>query len=339
MTTLRLGGPATKILAPETEDDLVDVVRDLDRDRLPFLLLGQGSNLVVSDAGFPGPVVRVGHAGVAVAARDEGAVAVTVAAGEPWDDLVAWSVGEDLAGLESLSGIPGLAGATPIQNVGAYGHDVSEVIVSVRVIDRETGAVVDLDPDACAFGYRSSVFRPRRGGRDERFVAVEVTFELARRRLSGPVRYADLARALGVPEGTAGVPTRAVREAVLDLRRSKGMVLDPDDPDTASAGSFFTNPVLDVAAASTLPPDAPTWPEPFGAVKTSAAWLIERAGFSRGYTRGRVRISAKHTLALTNTGGATTGELLDLAREIRAGVDDAFGVELVPEPRLVGCSL
>jgi UDP-N-acetylmuramate dehydrogenase len=238
---------------------------------------------------------------------------------------VALCVAEGLQGFECLSGIPGSVGATPIQNVGAYGQEVAETVAAVRVFDRSTGNVEVMSPAACEFGYRTSVFKYH-----DRRVVLSVTFELREATESGPLRYRELARALGIEVGGTA-PLTAVREAVLALRRGKGMVIDSADPDSVSAGSFFTNPILDGA-----PDGAPAWPEPDGRVKTSAAWLIERAGFHKGYGNGRVGISGKHTLALVNRGGATTAELMELAHEIAAGVHDRFGIALHPEPVLVG---
>ena len=314
LTTLRLGGPAGALVEARTEAELVEAAPDA------ALILAGGSNVVVADAGVPGTVVRVLTRGVA----REGAV-LTVAAGEDWDALVAMCVAEGLRGFECLSGIPGSVGATPIQNVGAYGQEVSETVVSVRVLDRATGEVVDMTPAECGFVYRGSVFKYH-----DRGVVLSVTFALREADVSGPLHYAELCRALDVPVGGCA-PLADVREAVLALRRRKGMVIDPADPDSVSAGSFFTNPILDRA-----PDGAPAWPEPDGRVKTSAAWLIEQAGFTRGYGNGRVGISSKHTLALVNRGGGTTVELLALAREIAAAVRDRFGVDLHPEPVLVG---
>jgi UDP-N-acetylmuramate dehydrogenase len=344
-TTLRLGGPARSFVEATTDEELVGAVRRADREGEPVLVLGGGSNLVVADAGFPGTAVHVATRGVTVApaASGDGLVLVRARAGEEWDPFVARCVAEGLTGVECLSGIPGLLGATPIQNVGAYGQDVSETIVEVRAYDRRTGEIVVLDRDACRFGYRSSVFK----GAD-RHVVLEVTFALRQDDLSAPVRYAELARTLGVEIG-ARVPSRDAREAVLGLRRGKGMVLDAADPDTRSAGSFFTNPILDPdqvtdlekRVADRLGPDAafPRFPEPDGRTKTSAAWLIDKAGFTKGYARGPVRISTKHTLALTNADGGTTEDLLALAREVRDGVRAAFGVTLVNEPVFVGVRL
>jgi UDP-N-acetylmuramate dehydrogenase len=263
-----------------------------------------------------------------------GGAMVTVAAGESWDGLVARAVDEGWIGLEALSGIPGSVGASPVQNVGAYGQEVSQTIASVRCWDRVLRGQRTFFNADCRFGYRTSRFKQDPG----RHVVLDVTFQLRLGDLGAPVRYAELARALGVTVGDR-VPSRDVRRAVLGLRAGKGMVLDADDPDTWSAGSFFTNPVLDPQDASRLPDDAPRWEQPDGAVKTSAAWLIERAGFRKGYGRGAVALSDKHTLALTNRGGATTAELLALAAEIRQGVWERFGVRLDNEPVLVGCAL
>jgi UDP-N-acetylmuramate dehydrogenase len=354
LTTLGLGGPASRLVEAATEAELVAQVRSADERGEPLLVLGGGSNLVIADEGFPGTVVRVATRGVHGEAPEPGAVRLTVAAGEDWDSVVTQAVGEGLAGLECLSGIPGLAGATPIQNVGAYGQEVAQAVVAVRAYDRFRRAVTELSHADCGFGYRTSAFKNTvgQGSVTGRFVVLDVTFQLQRSALSAPVRYTDVARSLGVSEGERA-PLGDVRAAVLALRRSKGMVLDPDDPDTRSAGSFFTNPVLDLvrfadlerAVAGHCGPGIriPRWsPEP-GQVKVPAAWLIERAGFARGYSRGPdgrgARISAKHTLALINPGGATTASLLALAREVADGVRKVFGVDLATEPVLVGADL
>ncbi len=264
---------------------------------------------------------------------------ITVAAGETWDPLVAYAVDREWSGLEAMSGIPGLVGATPIQNVGAYGAEVSQLISMVRTFDRETGRVKTFFPVECGFGYRSSRFKhPPAGERPGRYVVLTVTFQLRLGTLSAPVRYPELARALGIAVGDR-VPAADVRAAVLALRAGKGMVLDPDDHDTWSAGSFFTNPIIDPAAAARLPAAAPRFSQPDGMIKTSAAWLIEAAGFGRGYGSGAARLSSKHTLALTNRGTARADDVLALAREIRAGVERAYGITLVPEPMLIGCAL
>jgi UDP-N-acetylmuramate dehydrogenase len=334
-TTLRLGGPAARWVRATTEQQLTDAVTEADATSGPVLVLGGGSNVVIADAGFPGTVVEVATVGVTADVEGDdptcGGVMVRVAAGEEWDAFVAHAVAHGWTGVESLAGIPGLVGATPIQNVGAYGQEVAQTIASVRVWDRVLKGVRTFSNAECHFGYRTSRFKADPG----RHVVLEVTFQLRQGSLGSPVRYAELARALGVEMGRRA-PLTEVRDAVLDLRRSKGMVLDPTDHDTWSAGSFFTNPVI---AAADVPADAPAWPQPDGRVKTSAAWLIEHSGFGKGYGVGPVTLSTKHTLALTNRGGATTVQLLRLAREIRDGVEAAHGIRLVPEPVLVGCEL
>jgi UDP-N-acetylmuramate dehydrogenase len=342
LTTLRLGGPARRLVEAASEEELVAAVASATGEREPLLVLAGGSNLVVADAGFAGTVVRVATRGVAMS--DQGvSVRVEVAAGESWDGVVAGTVAEGLAGIECLAGIPGSAGATPIQNVGAYGQDVAGVLASVRAYDRHERAVVELSPRECGFAYRSSMLRAT-----DRYVVLAVTLALERSPLACPIRYGELARALAVAPG-GRAPLAQVREAVLALRRAKGMVVDPADPDSVSAGSFFVNPVLpaerfealEARAAERLGAGArpPAWPEEDGSVKTSAAWLIERAGFRRGHGEGAIGISGKHTLALVNRGGGTTAELVALAREIRDRVEALFGVRLRPEPTLVGVEL
>ncbi len=351
LTTLGLGGPARRFVAAGTEAELVAAVRSADDAGEPLLILGGGSNLVIADDGFPGTVVQVATAGARAAPEPDGRARVTVAAGEDWDAIVARCVRDGLAGLECLSGIPGRTGATPIQNVGAYGQEVAETIATVRVYDRKAAAVTDLSAAECGFGYRTSSFKRDLSGR---YVVLAVTFRLARGQRSGPVRYPELARALGVTEGERA-PLGAVRDAVLRLRRGKGMVLDPGDPDSRSAGSFFTNPLLDSAQFTALRAavaahrgpgvTVPQFPAGPGQVKVPAAWLISQAGFGKGYpgdAGGRppgVHISGKHTLALVNPGGASTADLVALAQEIRDRVRDLFGVTLAVEPVLVGVSV
>src|SRR4051812_48981480 len=333
-TTLRLGGPAARWVRATTEAELTAAVSEADAAGHPVLVLGGGSNLVVADEGFPGTVVEVATSGISPDVEDGvscGGVLVTVAAGESWDDLVALAVGKEWAGIEALSGIPGRVGATPIQNVGAYGQEVSQTIASVRVWDRRLRGVRTFANADCGFGYRTSRFKADPG----RHVVLSVTFQLRQGSLGGPVAYAELARTLGVEPGERAA-LADVRRAVLALRGGKGMVLDPADHDTWSAGSFFTNPVV---PADAVPDGAPAWPQPDGLVQTSAAWLIEPGGFARGQGNGRVARSAKPTLALTNRGGASTAALLGLALEVRDGVELRFGVRLVNEAVLVGCSL
>jgi UDP-N-acetylmuramate dehydrogenase len=341
LTTLRLGGPARRMVEARTEQDVVDAVRQADADGEPLLVLAGGSNVVIADDGFPGTVVRILTTGV----EELEPGVLSAQAGEPWDPFVERAVNAELAGVECLSGIPGSVGATPIQNVGAYGQEVSETITSVRVYDRRTERIEELAPEQCGFSYRSSVFKRNPG----RWVVLNVTYALDRQPHSRPIRYAELARELAIETGDTA-PLREVREAVLRLRRRKGMVVDPDDPDSVSAGSFFTTPILEPADFERLEARVrerlgdgaapPRFPEDDGRVKTSAAWLVERAGYARGYgSPGPVALSGKHTLALTNRGGATAVELLALAREIADGVEREFGVRLVPEPVLVGLTI
>ncbi|MFB9687157.1 UDP-N-acetylmuramate dehydrogenase [Amycolatopsis plumensis] len=334
-TTLRLGGPARRFVSATTSEDLVDAVREADAAGEPVLLLGGGSNLVVGDAGFDGTLVEVATTGY----RRDGGI-VDVEAGQNWDAFVAGLVEAGLGGLECLSGIPGSVGATPIQNVGAYGCEVAQSIVSVELYDRGTREVRTLEAAELGFAYRTSVLKGTDSG-----VVLSVRFEVREDGLSAPIRYAELARTLGVEIG-ARVPAADAREAVLKLRRGKGMVLDPADHDTWSAGSFFTNPIVPSAEAEAVlkritevvGAEVPQYPAD-GGVKLSAAWLIERAGFAKGYPGpgNRVSLSTKHTLALTNRGDATTADLLALAREVRDGVHERFGVRLHPEPLLINC--
>ena len=364
-TTLGLGGPAKSFVSASGEDTLIAAVRSADAAREPVLVIGGGSNLVIADAGFDGTVIHANTRGVRYVPAPGGAdsVDVTVAAGEDWDDVVAATIAEGLAGLECLSGIPGRAGGTPVQNVGAYGHEVAEFITQVRVYDRQEDQIRIIPNEFCTFAYRTSLFK---SGRPEslvswpgravesawnppqpRHVVLDVTFRLARQSRSTPVKYAELAAELGVALGEqAGADE--VRSAVLKIRARKGMVLNPGDPDTRSAGSFFTNPVIpaaefarvEAAAADRAAGPVPRFPAGDGLVKVPAAWLIEHSGFARGYgAPGPARVSSKHTLALVNTGGAATADLLALAREIVSGVHAAYGVTLTPEPILIGVAL
>jgi UDP-N-acetylmuramate dehydrogenase len=334
-TTLRLGGPARSWLRAETEQDLVDAVRTCDEAGEPVLVLAGGSNVVVADEGFAGTVVEVATRGITADHEGDdptcGGVVVTVAAGESGEPFVEHAVDRGWVGVEALSGIPGSVGATPIQNVGAYGQEIAQTLASVRVWDRTLRGVRTFAAADCRFGYRTSRFKADPG----RHVVLDVSLQFRQGTLGAPVTYAELATVLGVEAG-ARAPMTDVRSAVLELRRRKGMVLDAADHDTWSAGSFFTNPVI---GSDMLPEGAPRWPQPDGDVKTSAAWLIERAGFGKGYGEGEARVSSKHTLALTNRGSATTTELLALAREIRDGVERRFGIRLVNEPVLVGAEL
>jgi UDP-N-acetylmuramate dehydrogenase len=339
-TTLRVGGPARRMVTATTTDAVIDAVSECDGRQEPVLVLSGGSNLLVGDAGFEGTVVRIATRGIHVDDSSAcGGVTLRVAAGEPWDDVVALAVQRGWIGVEALSGIPGSSGATPVQNVGAYGQEVAETIATVRTWDRQEGRIRTFAAADCEFGYRTSRFKQERFRGGPRIVVLEAAFQLRLGDLGAPIRYAELAAVLAVRLG-ARAPLEHVRAAVLELRGRKGMVLDDDDPDTWSAGSFFTNPVLDEVQAAALPPGAPRWPMPDGCVKTSAAWLIEHAGFSRGYgLPGPAALSTKHTLAVTNRGEASATDLLRLAREVRDGVRSTYGIVLQPEPVLVGCTL
>jgi UDP-N-acetylmuramate dehydrogenase len=336
LTTLRVGGPAGRLVEVDTEADLVTAVRDVLAAGEQLLVLGGGSNVVVADAGFAGTVVLVRTRGTTCTVSGE-RVRLDVAAGEPWDQVVAEAVAQGWCGIEALSGIPGLTGATPIQNVGAYGQQVSDTLVDVRALDRRTGAVVTLTAAQCGLGYRRSALKDQ----PARFVILSVGMVLAPGGAGAPVRYEELARLLEAGPQVA-VPPAQVRAGVLALRRRKGMLLDPADHDTWSVGSFFTNPVLTASMAQGLPASAPRHQAGDGMVKTSAAWLIEHSGFSRGYrpsASSPVALSGKHSLAITNVGGAGARDVLALARQVRAAVRERYAITLEPEPVLVGCSL
>ena len=332
-TTFRVGGPARRLVTARTETQLAETVRDCDRRGEPVLILGDGSNTLVGDAGFDGTAVLVRTDGVRQSQPTSARVEWTIAAGESWDGVVARAVEAGLAGVEALSGIPGRAGATPVQNVGAYGQEVASAIGRVRVWDRRENSEVRLAAAECGFGYRTSRFKREPG----RYLVLDVTL-LLEPSVRSSARYPELAARLGLAADEPATLAR-IRAAVLELRRSKGMVLDDADHDTWSAGSFFTNPVVPPRAADRLPQDVPRYPAPDGQVKTSAAWLIEHAGFARGHGGPQAALSGKHVLALTNRGQATAADILALAREVRDGVRARFGVELVPEPVFVGCSL
>ncbi|MEI7893793.1 MAG: UDP-N-acetylmuramate dehydrogenase [Myxococcales bacterium] len=330
-TTLRLGGPATRLLDLTDESEIPQAFAPQE----PICILGGGSNVVVADQGFDGTVIRLDLRGI-LPTRSEHRVEIEASAGEPWDSLVARTVDEGWSGLECLSGIPGLVGATPIQNVGAYGYEVSERIRSVRVYDRDARSFRHIDAAACGFAYRSSMFR-----QNPRFVVVSVRFALQVAN-DAPVRYAELAQTLHVPNGQRA-SLGAIRQAVLELRRSKGMIVSHDDPDSVSVGSFFVNVIQTVDDLQELERRASPERVPrfaFGDLwKVPAAWLIERAGFHKGYGEGPVGVSRKHTLALVHRGGGHTADLLALARSIRNGVKNRWGVDLVAEPVFVGCQL
>jgi UDP-N-acetylmuramate dehydrogenase len=362
LTTLRVGGPASELLEPESAGDLVAVTRETWATGDEWMVIGGGSNVVISDDGFPGTVIHIVTRGVEQLPAREGVV-LRVQAGESWDDLVAATVGRGLAGLEALSGIPGSTGAAPIQNIGAYGQELSSVLDSIEFLDYLTGDLVRLSGAELGFGYRRSVLKSGRAG-----IVVSVDLRLAENpgALSDPIQYPQLAASLGAQVGDR-LPVAEVRDAVLALRSTKGMILDPADPDSVSAGSFFTNPIVSEGFARSLPAEVPRWPvapddtpavitplEKFSpadlsapprsesrGVKLSAAWLIERAGVARGFRLpgSNAAISRKHSLAIVNTGGATALQIAELARYVQTRVLAAYGVVLQPEPVLVGVHL
>jgi UDP-N-acetylmuramate dehydrogenase len=347
LTTAAVGGPAGKYVEARTEVEIIDAVRAADAAGEPLLIIGGGSNLLISDDGFPGTVVRIASEGFVVNAEDScGGVSVVVQAGHNWDSLVSHAVLHAWSGIEALSGIPGATGATPVQNVGAYGSDVSQTIAAVRTWDRHRNAVQTFTSSELKFGYRDSILKQTTVNCSPRYVVLTVEFQLPLGRMSAPIRYAELARSLGVEPGQRAY-SNDVRREVLRLRASKGMVLDPADRDTYSTGSFFTNPVVPLEVAANLPESAPQYPAGAdGMVKLSAAWLIDQAGFGKGYglepdsaSGGRASLSTKHTLAITNRGAASAKDILAIAREVRDGVVERFGIELHPEPLLIGLTL
>lgn len=360
ITTMGVGGPADRFIVARTREEILEAVQEADAAGTPLLIVGGGSNLVIADEGYRGTVLQIATRGItmgdiaegedaaAAGAAVDGTVPVTIEAGHPWDEAVAWTVEHELGGLEALSGIPGAAGATPVQNVGAYGADVSNTLISIEAWDRHEGRLVTMQASELDLTYRNSVLKRATQNGSPRWVVLAVTFGLKRGEAL-PVAYDQLARALNVELGTR-VSLADVREAVLGLRRSKGMVVDPQDPDTNSCGSFFMNPIVEESLTSALPADAPRYPAgKDGHVKLSAAWLIDHAGYPKGFgmkgqpgeeiAGGRASLSSKHTLAVTNRGGASCADVVALARAVRAGVKDAWGIELHHEPLLIGTSL
>jgi UDP-N-acetylmuramate dehydrogenase len=351
LTTARVGGPARTLVAASTESEIVEAVRAADAAGEPLLIISGGSNLLIGDDGFDGTVVHITSTGFTVNDDDAtcGGVMVKAQAGQDWDELVRYTVMHAFSGLEALSGIPGSTGATPVQNVGAYGSDVSQTIATVRTYDRETDSIRSFTNFELKFGYRDSLLKRSTVDGSPRYVVLSVEFQLGLGRMSKPVRYAELARALGIEVG-ARAYANDVRREVLKLRAGKGMVLDAPDPDTWSTGSFFTNPIVAQETADRLPDEAPRYPSGAdGQVKLSAAWLIEHAGFSKGFgladddghaaAGGRASLSTKHTLAVTNRGGASASDLLAVAGLVRDGVERTFGIRLEPEPLLINCKL
>ena len=338
-TTFGIGGSAAHFVEAASSADLVGAVRSADSRGEPVFVLSGGSNVLIGDALFPGTVIHVANLGRRQEAS-AGSITLTVSAGETMDQIVALAIDQKWAGLEALSGIPGLVGAAPVQNIGAYGSEIGPLVHSLTVWDRHLNQTRTLSGPACCFSYRDSVMKQSRepGQATGRYVVLEVRLRLTPSAMSGPIAYTELARTLDVPLG-GRVPLADVRAAVLQLRRSKGMIVDATDKDSCSAGSFFTNPVLSPEVAAGLPPEAPRYAQPDGSVKTSAAWLIDHAGFPKGFGTGPAKLSTKHTLAITNRGGATAEDVVALARQIRAGVNAKFGITLEPEPVLVGVTL
>ncbi|MGL5406975.1 MAG: UDP-N-acetylmuramate dehydrogenase [Propionibacteriaceae bacterium] len=326
-TTMRVGGAAKQLVVAETEAELIAAVQAADEAKQPVLILSGGSNIVAADTGFAGTVIKVATRGIRADVSACGGALVTVAAGEPWDGFVQEAVTRGWVGIEALSGIPGLVGSTPMQNVGAYGQEVAATIARVRTWDRTNKIQRTFVAAECDFSYRHSCFKAEPG----RYVILEVTFQFELGELGLPIAYAELAKSLGVSIGERA-PMKDIRAKVLELRRGKGMVFDETDPDTWSCGSFFTNPILSCEQAADLPAEAPRFAAGAGLVKSSAAWLIEHAGFSKGYGSGAAKLSTKHVLALTNRGSATSADVIELAKEIVAGVEKAYGIRLVPEP-------
>jgi len=329
-TTLRVGGVADRIVLATTELEIINTVRECDEKEIPLLILGGGSNVVISDDGFRGTVLLIRTSGYEVASDACSGAMVTVQAGTDWDEFVQEAISKEWYGIEALSGIPGTVGATPIQNVGAYGQDVSQTIAHVRTYDREKREIKTFYFADCQFGYRTSIFKTNPG----RFVILQVAFQLRLGDHSAPIEYAELAKNLGVEVGKRS-KTVLVREEVLKLRNSKGMVLNELDHDTWSVGSFFTNPIL--GASTQIPAQCPRWEQADGRVKLSAAWLVENSGSPKGFgVNQKATLSNKHSLAITNRGNATASDVLELANHVQEKVFAQFGIKLEIEPNLIG---
>jgi UDP-N-acetylmuramate dehydrogenase len=331
-TSLRVGGPAKNFVEAHNEEEIIAAL--IAAGDSPVLILGGGTNVLISDAGFAGTVIHITNSALVAEVDACSGATLTIGAGENWDDFVALTIERGFAGLETLSGIPGTVGAAPIQNIGAYGHEVSEFITRVRTYDRVAKAIRTFTNQECEFEYRSSIFKKNPG----QFIILEVQFQIRIGDSSDPITYLELAKKLEIQMGEKA-PTQHVRHTVLELRASKGMLLSPEDHDSWSAGSFFTNPIVSQQEADKLPNAAPKWPLIDGQVKISAAWLIENAGMHKGDEIGGARISTKHVLALTNAGDATATDLIELAKTAQAKVYEKFGIKLEPEVNLVGLSL
>ena len=331
-TSLRVGGPASKIVQVSTEAQIIAAIEEA--GDTPILIMGGGTNVLIADKGFEGTVIRISNNSVQAEVDACSGATLTIGAGEDWDAFVQTTINSGFAGLETLSGIPGTVGAAPIQNIGAYGHEVSEFITRVRTYDRELKEIYTFTNSQCEFTYRNSYFKAHPG----RYVVLEVQFQLRIGEFSDPITYLELSKKLGIEPGEKA-PVAATRAAVLELRASKGMLLSPDDHDSWSAGSFFTNPIISQQAADALPDAAPKWPLNDGRVKISAAWLIENAGMHKGDEVGGARISTKHVLALTNSGDATASDIVELAKRARDQVREIFGITLEAEVNLVGIEI
>jgi UDP-N-acetylmuramate dehydrogenase len=331
-TSLRVGGPATKIVQVSTEAQIIAAIEEA--GDTPVLIMGGGTNVLIADKGFDGTVIRISNNSVQAEVDACSGATLTIGAGEDWDVFVQTTINSGFAGLETLSGIPGTVGASPIQNIGAYGHEVSEFITRVRTYDRQEKELKTFTKSECQFSYRNSYFKAHPG----RYVVLEVQFQLRIGEFSDPITYLELSKKLGIEPGDKA-PVVATRAAVLELRASKGMLLSPDDHDSWSAGSFFTNPIISQQAADGLPDAAPKWPLNDGRVKISAAWLIENAGMHKGDEVGGARISTKHVLALTNSGDATAADIAELAKRARDHVKEVFGITLEAEVNLIGIEI
>jgi len=331
-TSLRVGGPAQKFVEVGTEAEIIAAIEAA--GDAPILIMGGGTNLLVADSGFAGVVIRITNHSLQAEIDACSGATLTIGAGEDWDEFVATTIDRGLAGLETLSGIPGTVGAAPIQNIGAYGHEVAEFITRVRTYDRQKKTVKTFTNQECEFEYRNSHFKSHPG----RYVVLDVQFNLREGELTTPITYSELASKLGISVGEKASVT-ATRKAVLELRGEKGMLLNPDDKDSWSAGSFFTNPIISKEEAAQLPADAPRWPTADGRVKTSAAWLIEHSGIHKGDAHGGARVSTKHVLALTNSGDATASDIAELAKSSKRAVYEKFGITLEAEVNLIGITL
>ena len=331
-TSLRVGGPAKKFVEVGTESEIIAAIEAA--GDTPILIIGGGTNILVADTGFEGTVIRITSHSIQSEIDACSGATLTIGAGENWDEFVATTLERGFAGLETLSGIPGTVGAAPIQNIGAYGHEVSEFITRVRTYDRQAKGLKTFTNAECDFSYRNSHFKAHPG----RYVVLDVQFNLRQGEMTTAITYAELAKKLGIEVGEKA-PIAATRTAVLELRGAKGMLLNPSDRDSWSAGSFFTNPIVSKEIAAQLPEGAPQWPTSDGMIKTSAAWLIENSGVHKGDSHGGARVSTKHVLALTNAGNATATDIAELAKSAQKSVFEKFGITLEAEVNLVGITL